>query len=283
MRSNLHDLRQTHTLGEDTYERYVLPETCPPLTATRMRLAGLSDAGRSYSMVRVRPDFEHMLVCIGGEGRVLVDEEWRPCRTGQAYLGPPGPSHAFRTVGRKRWQFCWVIYQPPKPGALPVIGGDRPRLIDVDPRGLWAAIEGAHREANGPAELAMLERYVGLIEAHVARIVDPLHERDPLWRLWAAVTGDLAADWSLERLADHACFSATHVRRLCLRQTGRTPVAHVTHLRMARAMILLESTTMKVAAVAQAVGYANPFAFSTAFRRSHGVSPAGWRSGTVGK
>src|SRR5688500_7689755 len=61
MRENSQDLRYAHTLGEDTYERYVLPETCPPLTATRISLAGLSDAGRGYSMVRVRPQFEHML------------------------------------------------------------------------------------------------------------------------------------------------------------------------------------------------------------------------------
>ena len=159
-----------------------------------------------------------------------------------------------------------------------MVGGDAPRLVDVDPRGLWAGIEGLHREAIGPGEPSMLDRWVQLIEAHAARILDPHHDRDPLWRLWAAMTSDLAADWSLERLAEHAWFSAEHVRRLCLRHTGRSPVEHVTHLRMARAAALLESTPMKIAAVAEAVGYTNPFAFSTAFRRAKGTSPAAWRA-----
>jgi AraC-like DNA-binding protein len=282
MRGITENLRQTHMIGDDTLERIVAASACPPLQRTRIRFTGLTDAGRGYLMVRVKPGFEQLTVCLGGEGRVLIDDEWRPCRAGQAYLMPPLATHAFRTAGRARWQFCWIIYGEPKPDERPAIGGKGPRLIDVDPRGLWSGIEGLYREQNGPAQRDLLDCYVALIRAHAGRVLDPYHERDPLWHLWAAVTADLSARWSLERLAEHACVSTEHLRRLCRQHLNRTPVHHVTCLRMARAAVLLESTPLKVDAVARAVGYGSPFAFSAAFHRTMGVPPRSWRTACNG-
>ena len=204
MREIVKDLIQTHIVGDDTPERIVAAQACPALREAKIGLTGLSDAGRDYLMIRVRPGFEHLLVCLGGEGQVLVDDRWRPCGAGLAYLAPAVATHAFRTVGRRRWRFCWVMYEGPKPGDLPVIGGDRPRLVDADPRGLWSSIEGLYQEAVGSAEPLMLDRWAALVQSQAARVVDPHHERDPLWQLWAAVTADLAAAWSLDRLAGRA-------------------------------------------------------------------------------
>jgi transcriptional regulator GlxA family with amidase domain len=53
---------------------------------------------------------------------------------------------------------------------------------------------------------------------------------------------------------------------------------HVTHVRMRRADTLLQSTSVKIAAIARMAGYENEFAFSTAFRRAHGVPPSARRS-----
>jgi AraC-like DNA-binding protein len=280
MRVIVKNLRHTHMVGDDTPEQVVAESSCPGLVKTGIWAAGLSDAGRGYLMVRDRPTFEQLLVCVGGEGLVLIDDEWRRCSVGQAYVMPLAATHAFRTVGRRRWQFCWIIYAEPEPGRTPAIGGDRPRLIEADPRSLWSSIEGLYRETIGSAEPTLLDSWIGLMRAYASRILDPFHDRDPLWRVWAAVTADLAAAWSNQRLADHAMLSAEHVRRLCLRHTGRSPMEHVTHLRMARARALLQSTPMKITAIAPAVGYANPFAFSTAFRRMMRVSPAAWRKVT---
>ena len=267
-------------VGDDTPEQMVVGSSCPQLRAAEIWSAGLSDAGRGYRMVRVRPTFEQLLVCVAGEGQVLIDGRWQRCGAGQAFLMPLGLDHAYETAGGRRWQFCWVVYAGPKPGHLPAIGGGRPRVVNADPRHLWSSIEGLYREATGSAEPSLLDAWIKLLRAHAARIFDPYHERDPLWRVWAAVTGDLSAHWSTARLAADAMLSAEQVRRLCLRHTGRSPVAQVTHLRMARAADLLETTPMKISAIAHAVGYANPFAFSTAFRRTHGGSPAAWRRTT---
>ena len=51
----------------------------------------------------------------------------------------------------------------------------------------------------------------------------------------------------------------------------------VAFLRMRRAATLLESTRQKINSIARTVGYDNAFAFSTAFKRHIGTSPADYR------
>ena len=48
--------------------------------------------------------------------------------------------------------------------------------------------------------------------------------------------------------------------------------------RMARAKQLLALTSRNVGAIAQEVGYENPFYFSLRFKKHTGVSPTDWRT-----
>lgn len=54
---------------------------------------------------------------------------------------------------------------------------------------------------------------------------------------------------------------------------------YLTRWRMQLASSLLTDTTAKVACIASDVGYASEAAFSRAFKRLTGVSPAQWRAG----
>lgn len=61
------------------------------------------------------------------------------------------------------------------------------------------------------------------------------------------------------------------------RLVGEPPLAYLTGWRMTIAADLLRDTTATVATVARTVGYADAFAFSTAFKRARGVTPSAWR------
>ena len=91
------------------------------------------------------------------------------------------------------------------------------------------------------------------------------------------VEKDLARDWKLDELAEISCVSTEHLRRLCKKQLGRSPVQQVTYLRMRRAVEYLASTPDKVEAVARSVGYDNPYTFSNAFKRWTGKRPMDYR------
>lgn len=88
---------------------------------------------------------------------------------------------------------------------------------------------------------------------------------------------DLSRPWTVEGMAALLSLSGEHLRRLCHRQLNRSPMEHVTHLRMIRAAAMLVGSTSKIDAIAAATGYSTRFAFSTAFGRYYGTSPAQYR------
>jgi transcriptional regulator GlxA family with amidase domain len=49
---------------------------------------------------------------------------------------------------------------------------------------------------------------------------------DRLWAVWDEVARDLAADWSLDRLAALYRASKEQFRRVCLRDLGRSPKSY---------------------------------------------------------
>ena len=106
------------------------------------------------------------------------------------------------------------------------------------------------------------------------------HVHDRLWVLWESVGKNLAADWSLATLARQCHYGPEQLRRLCLRELGRSPMQHLTYMRMQHAQDLLESSNDKLEVVAAQVGYENAIVFSRAFKRWIGRSPSEYRRGS---
>jgi AraC-like DNA-binding protein len=278
MRDTQENLRETHNIGQDTPERIILPSVSPLMDVLHLELAGLTDAGRGFSIVRLTPHVGQVLACWAGGGEVLVDGKWEECGPGTAYLTPPRQPHAYHTVRGSRWSFAWVLWHTPPSGAPPLVECPRPMLVRADPEYLRGAIRGLYRESIGPAQPTVLDRWVELIHAYAIRIgrSTARKRRDLSW-LWEQVDINLGRPWTCTMLAEKAGMSTETLRRLCLRQNGQRPMHYLTGLRMRRAAMLLESTELKVESIARSLGYSSAFAFSTAFKRHAGSSPAAYR------
>jgi transcriptional regulator GlxA family with amidase domain len=150
-------------------------------------------------------------------------------------------------------------------------------MARFEPTSLYSAISGLTCECEGPAEPAMIQHWVDLIHNYVRRFAQPFQEDDRLRILWERVAVRLGADWTLARLAQEAGYSNEHLRRLCRRQLGRSPMHQVTYLRMRRAAELLVTTDRTIEAIAEEVGYHNPFVFSNAFTKWIGWRPSEYR------
>jgi AraC-like DNA-binding protein len=72
--------------------------------------------------------------------------------------------------------------------------------------------------------------------------------------------------------------SEENLRRLCHRHVHRSPMSHLTHLRMLAAADLLCHSREKIVSIAARVGYGDGFAFSTAFKREMGMCPQQFRA-----
>ncbi|HXT40393.1 MAG TPA: AraC family transcriptional regulator [Candidatus Angelobacter sp.] len=270
------NLSETHIIGARTKQWIVRAENCPALRLHQIAHVGIADAAVPYSMVRTHLRGTYMLACFSGAGRILLDGRWQLCRAGMACLAPPHVLHAFHAVDNSRWGFCWVRYEQP-PEQQPIIATASPVLTRFDGRPLQSAILGLYHEVNGAAEPGVVHHWVEIIQGYVIRFAQPWHVDDRLWRLWLAVERNLSAPWTLEKLCASSHFSAEHLRRLCRRQLGRSPMHHVTYLRMQRAAVLLESTNDKIESIASALGYENPFVFSNTFKKWIGWRPSEYR------
>jgi AraC-like DNA-binding protein len=282
MRKTHNNLSETHIVGARTTEWIVRPETCPALRLHQIAHVGIADAAPPYQMVRTSLSGTYMLACFSGAGQILLDGRWQLCRAGMACLAPPHVLHAFRALPEGRWGFCWAKYAQPVE-QKPILSAASPVLARFDAEPMRAAILGLYHESQGVADPSVMHHWVELIQAYVLRFAQPWRVDDRLWKLWEIVDKKLGESWTLDRLSQQSHLSGEHLRRLCRQQLGRSPMHHVTYLRMQRAAALLEATRDKIESIAAAVGYENPFVFSTTFKKWIGWRPSdyrGWRSAT---
>lgn len=84
---------------------------------------------------------------------------------------------------------------------------------------------------------------------------------------------------TLEVLADLANLSVFHFARRFKHTTGRAPYQYVLDWKIRRARELLRAGQLPVAAIGDALGFASPAHFATAFKRSVGQSPRAFQRG----
>lgn len=130
--------------------------------------------------------------------------------------------------------------------------------------------------------------FVEVLRRHLAAL--PAEEtgwlaalRDPaIGRALAVLHARPHEPWTLERLAREAALSRSVFAERFAHFVGQPPIQYLTRWRIQRAARLLADGRETVAAVAHAVGYASEAAFSRAFKKAVGVSPAAWRRRTAG-
>ncbi|WP_328648940.1 AraC family transcriptional regulator [Amycolatopsis sp. NBC_00348] len=184
-------------------------------------------------------------------------------------------------------------------GAYPVRGELSRRLLDALPVVLRAAGGGtgdavldhlaAEVAVDAPGQQVVLDRLLDwMLVCTLREWFDRPGSGAPAW--WAAqrdpVVGDAlrllhaepAAPWTVAALADRTGVSRSTLAKRFADLVGEPPLTYLTHWRMTLAADLLtERETATIADVARAVGYADPFGFSAAFKRVRGANPSEYR------
>ena len=250
---------------------------CPLLRRFRISHLGIDDAAPPYDRVRLRPSGSYVLGCIAGEGRIWLEGRWQRVLPDMVCMAPPRVLNAFHAVAKKRWHLAWIRYEEP-PEVRPVVGSTSPVISRSGGIALAQAIGGLRLEWEAQRDPQLLNAWLELSEQLFARLRQPWRGHDRLRELWEEVERTPAAPWSLGELARRVHMSEEYLRRLCLKELGRTPVQHLTYMRMHRAQHLLETTNDKLEAVAAEVGYDSAMVFSRAFKRCIGVAPSDYRA-----
>jgi len=119
-----------------------------------------------------------------------------------------------------------------------------------------------HLESLREEEIGWL---AGVRDEVVGRALGLLHERP-------------AHAWSLDSLARAASCSRSVLAERFAKLVGEPPMQYLARWRMQLAAVELADSGAKVAQVARDVGYESEAAFSRAFKRLVGESPASWRA-----
>lgn len=104
----------------------------------------------------------------------------------------------------------------------------------------------------------------GIKDPVVGRAIAAIHERP-------------GEEWSVQRLAEDVAISPSRFAARFSESVGDSPMAYITKWRMNLACRDLASTQQSVDQVAENAGYESPAAFSRAFKKHVGISPAAWR------
>jgi AraC-like DNA-binding protein len=272
------DLTETSIDGPGTRLWSVHRDVCAELAVHRILHLGIADAVPPYRRVRLAPGGSFVMVCHEGRGQVLLDGRWQTSRAGVACLGPPRVLNAFHAAPGARWRFAWIRYDEPD-HVRPLVSAASPVRVRCDRDRLWRILAGLRAEWDGAREPRLLHHWIELAHGEARRTAQPWAVADRLWSVWDAVGRDLAAAWTLEKLAARYRASKEQFRRACLRDLGRSPIQHLTSLRIERARHLLTTTDDKVESIACEVGFDNAPVFSRAFKRWVGRSPKAYRDG----
>ncbi|WP_337060560.1 AraC family transcriptional regulator [Kineococcus sp. G2] len=205
----------------------------------------------------------------------------------------PGPPGGHGTRGDGSGATTLVV------GAYPVHGEISRRLLQALPVVLRTPAGGsvdpvldhlaAEVAVDAPGQQVVLDRLLDWVLVCTLReFFDRPGGRPPTW--WAAqrdpVAGtalqllhtEPAAPWTVAALAERCGVSRATLAKRFNDLVGEPPLTYLTRWRMTLAAdLLLERPTATVAEVARAVGYADPFGFSAAFKRVRGLSPSGFR------
>lgn len=269
----MHDnISETHIVGENTHQQIIRAEDCAALRKAHIAHVGVADATAPFNVVRTNLSGAYLLGCFGGEGRMLLEGRWHRYRPGMTSLAPAHTMHTFHAIPDARWQFCWVRYTPDAQRSQS--GGLAPLISEFDPRALAQAIRGLWAEMHAGANPGSTALWVGQIEHYVARFSDPFRSEDRLRAIWEKVQTDIAHPWSLAQFSAIANLSEEHLRRLCQKAFGRSPMQQLTHLRMQHAAHLLATTDNKIEEISLQVGYLSQFSFSNTFKRLTGYRPS---------
>ncbi len=270
-------LAETTVNGPKTVRWNLEAKDCPAFAAVRIARLGMEHAVHPYQRVRLRPAGSFIMICQEGEGRVLLDGRWQGLGPGHACMAPPRAVNAFHAVRGRPWRFLWVRYDEP-PYVSPLVSAASPVRVKVDAAHLACVWHGLRGEWEAARDARALHHWTELLHLHMRRLAKPWQKDERLRSLWNEVEARLAEDWTVASLAHAAHVSQEHFRRLCWKELGRSPMAHLTSLRIRAAQHLLTSTDDKQEFIAQSVGYRSPIAFARAFQRWVGCLPSEYRS-----
>lgn len=229
---------------------------------------------RSYTDEVRAHDHPHHQVILSLEGVLDMEIGKRSGRVDstRGALVPAGTMHAFAAVGRNKFVTLDIAAASPvEPRAL--LAGGMPFF--ALPRGVehLLAYVGTRPDCCG----AEMEHVAPLLAAAVSNAATEITMPESVERARAFLQRSHRRPVTCEDAARAAGLSTARLHALFAQWFGMGPGRYLTEIRLGRARDRLAGSADPIAAIALDAGFSEQSAFSRAFRRRYGQSPAAYR------
>lgn len=238
-----------------------------------------------------------------GTGRIQVDLNTFVAKTGDLFFIMPGHIHGIRCIpgnsmiyeniifdldflGSSQIDLCSQKYLQPlinEKICLPVhISFEHPlhsrlcscldssdRLCDIRPEGYELAVKG-----NLMIFFSLLFSYAS------NNVSDHLKDMQKLKITLTYLEEHYSEKLTIEKMADHCGYSASHFMRWFKEKTGMGFNSYLIEYRLNKAAIELRSENLTILAIAEKNGFDNLSNFNRLFRKKFGMTPSQFRSGS---
>ncbi len=234
-----------------------------------------------------------LIYCFDGCGVVKLGQNTFTIERGHVVLLPANEAHTYFAAAKQPWSILWMHIAGKQCSRIfenlgidtrnPLLYVPDVEIVHQAFEDVYACLNYHYSDAGLLAMTGELLRFLSKIKLHHNH---PHRERQAVEdRIMATIDfmeQHLDMPLSLADLAACASQSVPHYCKLFKRRTSQSPMAFFIQLKIRKACELLDQTDQSVKAIAEELGYDDPYYFSRQFKKIQGCSPSHYRASIKG-
>lgn len=264
----------------------------PLIGALYVRKIGFFPKVKYHYMQKVNGTSYCMLIyCTAGKGWFILNgKEKQYLYPNQYIILPSNTPYAFGADEEDPWTIYWIHFEGKMADLFPIYPIIPRSILPSDSSRIQDRIE-LFEEIYSNFSMAYTKEYMiqtsmclypflsSFIYVDQFRYYKQKHLQEQTFSVQVIhyMQENIAINMSLEQLASHFKYSASHFSSLFQKETGISPISYYIQLKIQKACQYIELTNMKFFEIAEIVGFQEPAYFTRIFTKIMGCSPSEYR------
>jgi len=263
-------------LADACKERFLTCSDIPELRQEAIFMAGMAELMDGYHVERANVDIHTLLFTLEGSGILTTPDYVQLIEPNTLVIIPAHTAFRFEiNPVDNYWKMVWLLPEDNNKWVpLATLG---PTILPFHQcEQIWSLANLMHSEINGRGAfrrllVSELNLILTGVESTSTRSVSRVHT------LFNEVESQLHLPWTVKEMALRCFISEEQLNRICKNLYTMSPRSRLIHLRMEKAVDLLQYREWTIAMIAHRLGYKDPYNFTHRFTKHFGCSPTYYR------